>query len=129
LARKVTIIERYEEPVYVERETVVRKVYVEPPCNTTEVVVHAAPRRVVYVPAPTVVVHGPRRVVRHSHRGHREVHVVRGGHGHRGNSGGHGHGGSVKVHQGPRNLFPEDGGRPMRSRGTRNLVQVGGHSH
>jgi hypothetical protein len=130
IARKVTIIERYEEPVYVERETVVRKVYVEPRCeNRTEVFVHAAPRRVVYVPAPTVIVQSPRHV-------HREVRVIGGGHTHggsyRGYSGGtvsHSHGGSVQVHQGPRNLFPEDSGRPMRNRGTRSLVQVGGHSH
>lgn len=130
VARKVTIIERYEEPSYCERETVVRKVYVEPPCERTEVVVHAAPRRVVYVPSPTVVVHSPRRV-------HKVVHVHGGGHGHHGHHGyrghghgGHGHGGAIKVHQhGPRNLFPERGGRPMRSRGSSKLVMVGAHGH
>jgi hypothetical protein len=131
VARKVTIIERYEEPSYCERETVVRKVYVEPPCDRTEVVYHSAPRRVVYVPSPTVVVHSPHRVhevvrVRGGGHGH---HRYRGGHGH----GGHGgHGGAIRVRQeGPRNLFPEGGGRPMRSRGSRNLVMVGanGHSH
>lgn len=133
VARKVTIIERYEEPSYYERETVVRKVYVEPPCERTEVVVHAAPRRVVYVPSSTVIVQSPRRV----HR----VHVQGGGHGHGGHGhggaikvrsqGGHGHGGAVQVrgHGGSRDLFTEKSGRPMRTRGARNLVMVGGHSH
>lgn len=132
VAKKVTIIERYEEPAYCERETVVRKVYVEPPCDRTEVIVHSAPRRVVYVPSPTVVVHQPRHV-------HKVVRVHRGGHGHGhvihrgGGHSGHGHGGgSIKVHsngQGPRDLYPGNGSRPMRSRGSRNLVMVGGHSH
>ena len=71
VARKVTIIERYEEPSYYERETEVHRIYVEPPCNRTEVVVHAAPRRVVYVPSPTVIVH--------SHRRHHDVVRVHGG--------------------------------------------------
>lgn len=131
VARKVTIIERYEEPSYYERETVVRKVYVEPPCDRTEVVVHAAPRRVVYVPSPTVIVHSPHRV-------HEVVRVHGGGHGHAVRRGGHGHGGhgghggAIRVHQqGPRNLFPEGGGRPMRTRGSSKMVMVGakGHSH
>jgi hypothetical protein len=123
VARKVTIIERYEEPEYCERETVVRKVYVEPPCDRTEVIVHAAPRRVVYAPAPTVIVHSPRRV-------HKVVRVYGGGHGRSGHGGGgHGHGGAIQVHHGPRNLFPEGSGRPMRARGSRNLVQVGAHGH
>ena len=124
VARKVTIIERYEEPAECERETEVRRIYVEPPCNRTEVVYHAAPRRVVYVPSSTVIVHSPRHV--------REVvHVRGGGYGHSGyGGGGHGHGGSIQVsHHGPRNLFPEGGGRPMRTRGSRNLVMVGAHGH
>lgn len=131
VAKKVTIIERYDEPAYCERETVVRKVYVEPPCDRTEVIVHSAPRRVVYVPSPTVVVHQPRhvhhvvRVQGHGHRGH-SGHVIHQGGGHRGH-----HGGSIKVRgndHGPRDLYPGNGGRPMRSRGSRNLVMVGGHS-
>ena len=123
VARKVTIIEQYEEPRYVEREVVVRKVYVEPPCPPTRVIVHRAPTRVVYAPSRTVIVQSPRRV--------HKVHVHGGGH----YRGGHGHshgGGSHKVRQdhGTRNLFPEKGGgRPMRTRGARNLVQVGGHHH
>jgi hypothetical protein len=123
VARKVTIIEQYEEPRYVEREVVVRRVYVEPPCPPTQVVVHHAPTRVVYAPSRTVVVHSPRRV--------HQVHVHGGGHALR-KGGSHGHGGgSVKVQHGhgSRDLFTGNSGRPMRTRGSRNLVQVGGHSH
>ena len=123
VARKVTIIEQYEEPRYVEREVVVRKVYVEPPCPPTQVIVHHAPSRVVYAPSRTVVVHSPHRV--HKVYGHGGGHY-RGGHGN-----GHGHGGrSIKVHgHGSRDLFPGKSERPMRNRGSRNLVQVGGHRH
>lgn len=111
VAKKVTIIEKYEEPAYCEPTTVVRKVYVDP-CPPTRVIVHRhAPQRVVYAPSRTVIVHEAPRSVH-------KVRVVGGGHGH-----------SVKVHDhGPRNLFPDDGGRPNRSRGQR-LVRVGGHSH
>lgn len=127
VARKVTIIEQYEEPRYVEREVVVRRVYVEPPCPPTHVVVHHAPTRVVYAPSRTVIVQSPRRV--------HEVHVHGGGHGlKKGGAHGHGHGhggGSIKVQHGhgSRDLFPGKSDRPMRSRGSRNLVQVGGHRH
>jgi hypothetical protein len=116
VAKKVTIIEQYEEPVYVEREVVVRKVYVEPPCAPTQVVVHHAPTRVVYAPSRTVIVRPSRRV--------HHVHVHGGGYG-------HSHGGSIRVQHDHdvRNLFPENSGRPMRTRGARNLVQVGGHHH
>jgi hypothetical protein len=121
VAKKVTIIEQYEEPRYVEREVVVRKVYVEPPCPPTQVIVQHAPTRVVYAPSPTVIVHSPRSV----HR----VHVHGGGH-HRGGHGYRHGGGSYRVHDhGTRDLFSGDGGRPMRTRGSRNLVQVGGHHH
>lgn len=121
VAKKVTIIEQYEEPRYVEREVVVRKVYVDPPCPPTRVVVHHAPTRVVYAPSRTVVVHSPRRV--------HKVHVHGGGHYRGGHGYGHG-GGSIKVHDhGPRDLFPGKSERPMRNRGARNLVQVGGHHH
>jgi hypothetical protein len=121
VAKKVTIIEQYDEPRYVEREVVVRKVYVEPPCPPTQVIVHHAPSRVVYAPSRTVVVHSPHRV--HKVYGHGGGHY-RGGHG-------NGHGGrSVKVHgHGSRDLFPGKSERPMRTRGSRNLVQVGGHRH
>lgn len=125
IARTVTIIERYEEPAYCERErvSVVRKVYVEPSCDRTEVVYRSSPQRVVYVPSRTVIVQSSRNV--HPVRGHGGGHHVRGY-----NGGGH-HDGAIRVRDsGPRNLFPEDGGRPMRSRGTqRNLVMVGGHPH
>ncbi|HLP42624.1 MAG TPA: hypothetical protein VK465_14035 [Fibrobacteria bacterium] len=93
VAKKVTIIEKYEEPAHCEPTTVVRKVYVNP-CPPTRVIVHRhAPRHVVYTPSRTVIVHEAPR----------------------------------SVHE-PRNLFPDDGGRPNRSRGTR-LVRVGGHSN
>lgn len=107
VAKKVTIIEKYEEPAYCEPTTVVRKVYVDP-CPPTRVIVHRhSPRRVVYAPSRTVIIHEAPRSVH-------TVRVVGGGHGH-------------DAH-GSRNLFPDDGGRPNRSRGTR-LVRVGGHSH
>ena len=109
--KKVTIIERYVEPVQCDREVpVVRKVYVEPrSCHRSNVVVYRqAPQRVIYAPSRTVIVasgkHG-----NHS-RGSDGYSYHRGG--------------------GPRNLFPEDSGRPMRARGVQQrLVQVGGHSH
>jgi hypothetical protein len=110
--RKVTIIEHYVDPEPCERVQVVRRVYVErPECD----------RRVVYYGRPAVhVVHGGPTVIV-APRG-RAWH-------------GGGHGGGRGWHtgyreEGPRNLFPENGGRPARSRGVgRSLVQVGAHSH
>jgi hypothetical protein len=113
VVKKVTIVERYVEPAC--DPVVIHRVHVEP-VHRTEVIVHQAPRRVVH------------RV--HVHHGGGRRHHVHHGHG-RGHGRGHGHGGAVKVHHhGPRDLFPEDGGRPHRSRGVqRQLVRVGGHSH
>lgn len=134
VVKKVTIVERYVEPAC--DPVVVHRVHVEP-VHRTEVIVHHGPRHVVHVPPPAVVVHhAPRQthVVHQAHQAHhvQKVHHV-GNHGHRvhGGNHGHGHGGAVKVHrQGPRNLFPGEGGRPHRSRGVqRQLVRVGGHSH
>jgi hypothetical protein len=110
--KKVTIIERYEEPVRCDREVqVVRKVYVErPSCERPEVIIYGrSPQRVIYAPSRTVIIapgkHG------HQYRGSDGPSYNRGG-------------------GGPRNLFPEDSGRPMRTRGVQQrMVQVGGHSH
>ncbi|MDB5047516.1 MAG: hypothetical protein JWO30_587 [Fibrobacteres bacterium] len=109
--KKVTVIERYEEPVLCDREVqVVRKVYVDPPsCERHDVVVYGrAPERVIYAPSRTVIV-APGRG--YGYRGD-----DRGYHGDRG-----GFHGSDHVIQngnrGPRNLFPEDQGRPVRTRG------------
>lgn len=114
--KKVTIIERYEEPVRCDREVrVVRKVYVErPSCDRSQVVVYRnAPQRVIYAPSRTVI-------------------VAPVGHG-RGHHSKHGGGSRYQVidrgHQGPRDLFPEDQGRSKRGRGVQqHLVQVGGHA-
>jgi hypothetical protein len=111
--KKVTIIERYvEAPVRCDREevNVVRRVYVEPRhSHRSNVVVYRAPQRVIYAPSRTVI-------------------VAPGNHGHhsRGSDGpSYNRGGG-----GPRNLFPEDSGRPVRTRGVQQrMVQVGGHSH
>jgi hypothetical protein len=118
--KKVTIIERYEEPVRCDREvSVVRKVYVErPSCERPEVVVYGrSPERVIYVPSRTVIV---------TSRGGRGNRVeYRGNHGNHGGSHGD-HRGYQSGNHGPRNLFPEDQGRPVRMRGVQQqLVQVG----
>jgi hypothetical protein len=110
--RKVTIIEHYEDPEPCERVHVVRRVYVErPECD----------RRVVYYGRPAVhVVHGGPTVI--VAPGGRAWH----GGGYRGGRGWH----TGYREEGPRNLFPEEGGRPVRSRGVgHSLVQVGVHSH
>ena len=110
--KKVTIIERYVEPVHCDREvTVVRKVYVEPRHShrSNVVVYRQAPQRVIYAPSRTVIVAPGGR---HGHDSHRSE-------GHSYHRGGNG----------PRNLFPVESSRPMRSRGAQQrLVQVGGHS-
>jgi hypothetical protein len=114
--RQVTIVERYREPVQV-----VRQVYVERPACAPQVVVYGRPAvRVVRAPSHTVIV-APRTAYRGG--GWRES-----GHGwhseSRGSRGSH-IGGDDR---GPRDLFPEDHGRPARMRGVRqNLVQVGAH--
>jgi hypothetical protein len=108
--KKVTIIERYEEPVHCDREvSVVRKVYVEPRHShrSNVVVYHQAPQRVIYAPSRTVI-------------------VAHGKHGHHSRGS---HGPSYRHDGGHRNLFPVDSGRPMRSRGQQRMVKVGGHSH
>jgi hypothetical protein len=115
--KKVTIIERYEEPVHCEPEvTVVRKVYVERPSHhRSHVVVYRdAPQRVIYAPSRTVII---------APRGH--------GRGHHSKHGGGSHHQVIdRGHHGPRDLFPEDRGRSKRTRGVQqHLVQVGGHAH
>lgn len=118
--RKVTIIERYEDPEPCDHVRVIRRVYVDPPeCD----------RHVVYYGRPAYGMHGGSTVI-----------VAHGGFGWHGGShyvGGHGRysgyrdeGGSRSG--GPRNLFPEEGGRPVRMRGVsggHSLVQVGAHPH
>ncbi|HKP98506.1 MAG TPA: hypothetical protein VJ385_22440 [Fibrobacteria bacterium] len=103
--KKVIIIERYEEPVRCDREvSVVRKVYVErPSCQRPEVVVYGrSPQRVIYAPSRTVIV-----APGHDHGSPRY---------HGGNSRG-GDRGFQNDGRGPRDLFPEDHGRPVRTRG------------
>ena len=117
--RKVTIIERFVDPEPCERVRVIRKVYADrPACGGHDVV---------YYGRPTVhVVHGGPTVI-----------VARGDAGwhHRGYGGGHGWRSGYRDEGGPRsrgtrNLFPEEGGRPMRTRGVgHSLVQVGAHPH
>jgi hypothetical protein len=125
--KKVTIIERYEEPVQCDREVnVVRRVYVEPRyCERPDVVVYrSAPRHVIYAPSRTVIV-APGYGHRGGYHGYRESY--RGGHG--GYRGDHGTRSYDRGSSGPRNLFPEASGRPVRARGVQqqHLVQVGGH--
>jgi hypothetical protein len=132
--KKVTIIERYEEPAHCDREVnVVRRVYVEPRfCERPEMVVYrSSPHRVIYAPSRTVIVapgggyrggyhEGNRGGYRESGRG--DDHG-----GYRGNRGDHGTRSYDRGNDGPRNLFPEASGRPVRTRGVQqHLVQVGG---
>jgi hypothetical protein len=107
--RKVTIIERYVDPEPCERVRVIRKVYVDRPgCGRRDVVYYGRPTVHVVHGGPTVIV-APGRHARYG--------------------GGHGWRGGYRE-EGPRNLFPEDGGRPVRTRGVgHSLVQVGAHSH
>ena len=112
--KRVTIIERYEEaPVHV-----VRHVYVErPACERPEVVVYSRPR--VCAPSPVVIVAPSRPAYRGGGwRGGNRVDWHGGGSWHSERGG----------HEGPRDLFPEDRGRPVRMRGIgHGLVQVGAH--
>ena len=111
--RKVTIIEHYVDPEPCERVHVVRRVYVDrPECDRRDVVYYSRPTVRVVHGGPTVII-APRGRAWH----------------------GGGHGGGRGWHtgyreEGPRNLFPGEGGRPVRSRGVgHSLVQVGVHSH
>jgi hypothetical protein len=121
--RHVTVIERYVEPEPCDHVRVIRRVYVDPP---------ACERHVVYYGRPAYVVHGgPTVVVAHGGFGWR-----RHGGGYEGGRGWHtgyrDEGGSRNVggprDGGARNLFPAEGGRPVRMRGVgHSLVQVGAH--
>jgi hypothetical protein len=103
--RKVTIIERYVEPEPCERVRVIRKVYVDRPACGREVVYHRRP--VVHVVGGPTVIVAPGRGGHHGGRGWR----------------------SYDRHDGPRDLFREEGGRPGRWRGqSRPRVLVGAHS-
>jgi hypothetical protein len=121
--RKVTIIERYEDPEPCDHVRVIRRVYVDPPECDRHVVYYGRPSHVVYGGSTVIVAHGG-----FGWHG--------GGH-YRGGEGGHGrysgyHDGGGSRSEGPRNLFPEDGGRPVRMRGVsggHSLVQVGAHPH
>jgi hypothetical protein len=106
--RRVVVIEqRYREPEYCDRE--VHRVYVEPSCHRGNgVVVYRAPERVIYAPSRVIV--APPRY----------EHESRGGNYHGGD---YGHGGSYDHgDRGPRNLFPEDNGRPARMRGVQRVA-------
>jgi hypothetical protein len=72
-------------------------------------------------PAVRVVHEGPTVIVAPGHGGWHGYHRYKGGHGwHTG----------YRDEGGPRNLFPAEGGRPMRMRGVgHSLVQVGAHPH
>lgn len=114
--KRVTIIERYEEPVHVVR-------YVERPACEPNVVVYSRPRVHVVHASPTVIV-AP-RAVHHVGGWHGRGHGGHGSHGggsYQYKQGGGSHGGSR------RDLFPEDSGRPTRVRGvSHKMVQVGSH--
>lgn len=120
-ARKVTIIERYEEPAHCDRVDVVRKVYVQPRVHHRhEVVVYSPSPRVIHVPSRTVVVESRGHGRSHHGKHHGKSHGGRHG-------GGHGHYVKDRGH-GPRNLFPGGHDRPSRERGVRkHMVQVGSH--
>lgn len=117
--RKVTIIERYVDPEPCDQVRVIRRVYVDPPaCDRHDVVYYGRPVVHVVHGGPTVIV-APGHAGWHGrgygggrgwHAGYRDDGGPRGG--------------------GPRNLFPEEGGRPVRMRGVgHSLVQVGAHPH
>ncbi|GEM_PF-2365344 len=123
--RHVTVVERYEEPSHCDRDIhVIRRVYVEPRCDRgPEVVVyHDRPQHMIYAPTRTVIV-APGG-------GYRQEGGFRQNGGYRRNDGyrvDHGTPSYDRGGGGPRNLFPEDSGRPMRTRGVQqHLVQVGG---
>lgn len=115
---KVVVIHRYEEPVRCDRGEVVRRVYVEPSRHRHDVVIYRRPdweshefSRHVYAP---------------SH----DVYVAPQGHGPYGHVEERGPGRVEQNGAGPRDLFPEDRGRPMRSRGVQHQVaQSGNYSH
>jgi hypothetical protein len=108
--RRVVIIEnRYEEPSYCDRHEV-RRVYVEPSRHCGGgAVVYRAPERVIYAPS-RVIVAPPR----YEHGGY--------GDGYHGHDNGHGGGGYDHPDRGPRNLFPQDSGRPTRMRGVQRVA-------
>lgn len=122
-ARKVTIIERYEEPVHCDRVEVVRKIYVQPRVHHRhDVVVYSPSPRVIHAPSRTVVVasggHGRSHHGGHYGNRHGGYHVKHHG-------GGHGRYVKDRGH-GPKNLFRGGHDRPSRERGTRkHMVQVG----
>jgi hypothetical protein len=106
---KVVIIDRYEEPVRCDRE-VVRRVYVQPRRHHSEVVVYRRPERVIYAPS------------RHVYAPSHDVYVAPQGHGPSGHVDERGPGRVEQRGSGPRDLFPEDSGRPSRTRGVQHQV-------
>ena len=131
--RKVTIIERYEDPEPCDHVRVIHRVYVDPPACDRHVVYYGRPAQVVYG-GSAVFIHG--RSAWHGggygggrgwHSGYRDEGGPRNEGAPRNEGGSRSVGGS---HGGPPNLFPEDGGRPVRMRGvSHSLVQVGAHPH
>ncbi len=121
--RQVTVIERYEDPEPCDHVRVIRRVYVDPPACDRHVVYYGRPARVVYGGSTVIVAHGGFGWHGGGHEGGRGWHSVSRVVGGPRYGGGHRDGG-------PRNLFPEDGGRPVRMRGvSHSLVQVGAHPH
>jgi hypothetical protein len=128
--RKVTIIERYEDPEPCDHVRVIRRVYVDPPECDRHVVYYGRPAHVVYGGSTVIVAHGGFGWHGGSH--------YQGGEGGHGRYSGYHDGGGYRDEgggshrEGPRNLFPSDGGRPVRMRGVsggHSLVQVGAHPH
>jgi hypothetical protein len=126
---QVTVVERYEDPEPCDHVRVIRRVYVDPPECDRHVVYYGRPARVVYGGSAVIVAHGGFGWHGGGHEGGRGWHSVN-----RVVEGSRGWGGSRDVGGprggGPRNLFPSEGGRPVRMRGvSHSLVQVGAHPH
>ncbi len=102
--KQVVIIERYREPEYCDRSEEVRRVYVQPPCNRPEVIVYRQPERIIYAPQRYGCAPKSSVIIVPSNQGSNEY---------------HGNGNS-----GPRNLFPENSNRPMRTRGVQHQVAM-----
>jgi hypothetical protein len=121
--RQVTVIERYEEPEPCDHVRVIRRVYVDPPECERHVVYYGRHEHVIHGGSTVIVAHGGFGWHGGGHEGGRGWHSVNRVEGAPRNEWG-------SRHEGPRNLFPEDGGRPVRMRGvSHSLVQVGAHPH
>ncbi len=117
--KKVVIIERYEERRHYDRDVEVRRVYVEPER------IYCPPPRPYCAPSRTIIVtpgYGSSTQYESRRSDNYEIHPrVR----HESNGNGQYQGGQPQ----PRDLFPEDHGRPMRTRGVQQVAQLGNTSH